>query len=35
MSAVYYVPIPLEGNINPRDPTGIKLYTQATNEIDK
>ena len=24
-----------EGNINPGYPTGIKLYPQATNEIDK
>ena len=24
-----------EGNINTEDPTGIKLYRQATKEIDK
>ena len=33
--AVNYVLIPFEGNINPEDPTGIRLYLQATKEIDK
>ena len=35
MAAVNDVFIPFEGNINPGYPTGIKLYPQATNEIDK
>ena len=30
-----YVLSPFRGNINPRDPQGIKLYLQATKEIDK
>ena len=30
-----WVLIPFEGKINPGDPMGIKLYIQATNEIDK
>ena len=33
--AVNYVLIPFEGNINPGDPTGLKLYLQATKDIDK
>ena len=32
---VKYVLIPFEENINPGDPKGIKLYLQATREIDK
>ena len=35
MAALNYVLIPSEGNINPGYPTGIKLYLQATKEIDK
>ena len=35
MAAVNYVFIPFEGNINPGDPTGLKLYLQVTKEIDK
>ena len=30
-----YVLIPFKGNINPGDPQGIKLYLQATKDIDK
>ena len=33
--SVNYVLRPFEGNINPRYPMGIKLYLQATKEIDK
>ena len=32
---VNYVLIPFKGNINPGDPQGIKLYLQATKEIEK
>ena len=32
---VNYVISPFEGNINPGDPKGIKLYLKATNQIDK
>ena len=35
MAAANYVLRPFEGNINPRNPTGLKLYLQATKEIDK
>ena len=29
-----YVIIPFEGNINPGDPEGLKLYLQATKDIE-
>ena len=32
---VKYVLSPFEGNMNPGDPHGIKIYLQATNEIYK
>ena len=32
---INYLLIPFEGNISPGDPTGIKLYLQATMEIYK
>ena len=35
IEAVNYVLIPFEGNINHGDPTEIKLFLQATKEIDK
>ena len=35
MTAANNVLIPLEGNINPWNPTGIKLYYQETKNIDK
>ena len=35
MAAVKYALSPFERNINPGYPTGIKLYPQATKEIDK
>ena len=35
MEAVEYVLIPFEGNKNSGDPTGLKMYLQATKEIDK
>ena len=35
MEAMNYMLGFFEGNINPGYPTGIKLYPQATNEIDK
>ena len=30
-----YVIIPFEGNINPGDPQGLRLYLQSTKEVDK
>ena len=35
MAAVNYVLSPFEGNINPWDPTDLKLYIQGTKQIDK
>ena len=35
MAAVNYALIPFEGNINPGDPKGIKLYIQAAKDIYK
>ena len=35
MADVNHMIIPFEGNINPGDPTGLKLYLQATKDIDK
>ena len=32
---INYVFSPFEGNLNPEDPMGIKLYLQAAKEIDK
>ena len=32
---VNYVLIPFEGNINPGDPQGLKIYPQTTKDIDK
>ena len=35
MTAVNYVLMPFEGNINPGDPTGLKFYIQENKHIDK
>ena len=35
MAAMNDVRISFQGNINPDDPTGIKIYLQATKGIDK
>ena len=35
MDPVNYVLSPFKGNTNPGDPQGLKLYVQATKEIDK
>ena len=35
MTALNHVFIPFEGNVNPGDTMGIKLYLQETKEIDK
>ena len=35
MVDVNYALSPFEGNIDPGDPTGIKLYLQANNDIYK
>ena len=35
MADVNYLLSAFEGNINHGDPTGIKLYLQATKDIDK
>ena len=35
MAVVNYLINPLEGNINPGDATGTKIYFQETKEIDK
>ena len=34
-TTINYVLSTFEGNINPGDPTRLKLYLQAKNEIDK
>ena len=35
MAVVNYLLSPFEGNINTEYPTGLKIYLQATKEIDK
>ena len=35
MAAVFYFISPLEENIHPVDPMGLKIYLQAAKEIDK
>ena len=35
VDSINYVLSLFEGNINPGDPMGIKLYLQTTNQIDK
>ena len=35
MAAANYALISFEGDINPGDPTGLKLYLQETNEMYK